>query len=68
MSFLRPVKVGDEVSLYATVLGTGRTSVRVSVEAWRRPRIGEMSKVTQAVFVFVAIGDDGRPRPVDTPA
>ncbi len=65
MSFLRPVKVGDEVSLYARVVSVGRTSLRVSVEAWRRPRLGEMSKVTQAVFVFVAIGDDGRPRPLD---
>src|SRR5271156_2965401 len=68
MSFLRPVKVGDEVSLYANVVGVGRTSIRVSVEAWRRPRLGEMSKVTQATFVFVAIGDDGRPRPLDPPA
>ena len=65
MTFLRPVKVGDEVSLYARVVSVGRTSLRVSVEAWRRPRLGEMSKVTQATFVFVAIGDDGRPRPVD---
>jgi acyl-CoA thioesterase YciA len=65
MTFLRPVKVGDEVSLYARVVSVGRTSLRVSVEAWRRPRLGEMSKVTQAIFVFVAIGDDGRPRPVD---
>jgi acyl-CoA thioesterase YciA len=68
MSFLRPVKVGDEVSLYANVVSVGRTSLRVSVEAWRRPRLGEMSKVTQATFVFVAIGDDGRPRPLDPPA
>ncbi len=67
MHFLRPVKVGDEVSVYARVVGTGRTSIRISVEAWRRPRLGEMSKVTQAIFVFVAIGDDGRPRPLDPP-
>jgi acyl-CoA thioesterase YciA len=65
MSFLGPVKVGDEVSLYAEVIKVGRSSIHVSVEAWRRPRGAEMSKVTQAVFVFVAIGADGRPRPVD---
>jgi acyl-CoA thioesterase YciA len=68
MSFHRPVKVGDEVSLYAEVISTGRSSMRISVEAWRRPRIGEMTRVTQAIFVFVAIGDDGRPRPLDPPA
>ena len=33
MSFLSPVLVGDEVSRYARVIGTGRTSIRVAVEA-----------------------------------
>ncbi len=65
MTFLRPVKVGDEVSLFARVVGTGRSSIRIAVEAWRRPLLGEMSKVTEATFVFVAIGADGRPRPLE---
>ena len=38
MVFHRPVMVGDEVSLYATLLRVGRTSMRISVEAWRRSR------------------------------
>jgi acyl-CoA thioesterase YciA len=59
------VKVGDEVSLYARVIGVGRSSIKVFVEAWRRPAQGESSKVTEATFVFVALGPDGRPRPVD---
>jgi acyl-CoA thioesterase YciA len=63
MTFLRPVAVGDEVSLYARIIATGRTSIRVFVEAWRRHRDGdEMHKVTQATFVFVAIDNDRRPR------
>ncbi len=65
MTFHRPVKVGDEVSLYARVVGVGRSSIRVFVEAWRRPALGDSSKVTEATFVFVAIGPDARPRPVD---
>ena len=68
MSFHRPVKVGDEVSLYARVAGVGRTSIRIFVEAWCRTATGEPSKVTSATFVFVAIGPDGRPRPVDPAA
>lgn len=64
MTFHRPVKVGDEVSIYTRVTGVGRTSMRIFIEAWRRSRDGEMSKVTSATFVFVAIGPDGRPRPV----
>ncbi|GAA0332610.1 acyl-CoA thioesterase [Sphingomonas oligophenolica] len=65
MTFLRPVKVGDEVSVYATLISCGRTSMRINVEAWRRPRHGATGeKVTAAAFTFVAVGDDGLPRPL----
>lgn len=64
MTFHRPVKVGDIVSIYTRVLGVGRTSIRIFIEAWRRSRDGSMAKVTSATFIYVAIGDDGRPRPV----
>ena len=67
MSFHHPVKVGDEVSIYARILGVGRTSLRIFLEAWARGRDGGMNKVTSATFVFVAIGADGRPRVVDPP-
>lgn len=63
MSFLSPVRVGDEVSLYARVLSIGRTSMRVCVEAWRREH-ENANRVTEAVFTFVAIDAEGRPRPV----
>jgi acyl-CoA thioesterase YciA len=66
MSFHHPVHVGDEVSIYAEILGVGRTSIRIMVEAWRRVRSGEeRDRVTSANFVFVAIDEDRRPRPVD---
>ncbi len=65
MTFHRPVKVGDEVSIYTSIVGIGRSSIRIFIEAWRRSRSGEVGKVTSATFIFVAIGDDGRPRPVD---
>lgn len=69
MTFLRPVKVGDEVSVHCTVLSEGRTSMKINVEAWRRARIAaEEYRVTQAVFTFVAIDDHGKPRPVREPA
>ena len=65
MSFLRPVLVGDEVTVYSELLGTGRTSMRFKVEAWRRSREGDSrEKVTEAVFTFVAIDSGRRPRPV----
>lgn len=68
MAFLRAVAVGDEVSVFASVTGRGRTSLRIEVQAWRRERHGDVAeKVTEAAFTFVAIGDDRRPRPIDDP-
>jgi acyl-CoA thioesterase YciA len=65
MVFHRPVRVGDEVSLYAALVRVGRTSMDIHVEAWRRSRDeDEMFKVTEATFTFVAIDAEGRPRPV----
>ena len=65
MAFLRPVLVGDEVSLYATIEKVGRTSMTVHVEAWRRSRAEELrERVTEARFTFVALDDDRRPRVV----
>ena len=65
MTFLRPVKIGDEVSVYCTLLATGRSSMKISVESWRRARITDDEyRVTKAVFTFVAIDAEGKPRPV----
>lgn len=59
MQFLRPVKVADEVTLYATLIGVGRTSMRIHVDAWARPRYSEKAeKVTDADFVFVALDEN----------
>lgn len=63
MQFLAPVSVGDEVSVFGNVVRSGRTSMTVMIEAWRRDRDGEASaKVTEAQFTFVAIDNAGRPR------
>ena len=66
MVFHAPVKVGDEVSVYAEIERVGRTSMTISVEAWRRERhLEEQIRVTEAKFTFVAIDEQGRPRPVE---
>ncbi|MEL6645162.1 MAG: acyl-CoA thioesterase [Pseudomonadota bacterium] len=65
MKFIRPVHVGDVLCIYAEVGRVGRSSMGVELEAWvLRDRMGAREKVTEAVFTFVAIDDDGRPRPV----
>jgi acyl-CoA thioesterase YciA len=68
LSFHRPVKVGDEVSVWAELIGIGRSSLRFRVSAWRRPREAEAhERVTVATFTFVALDQAGRPRPVRVP-
>ena len=68
MNFLRPVKIGDEVSVYCELLSTGRTSLKINVEAWRRTRnTREEFRVTRAVVTVVAIDAEGNPRPVNPP-
>ena len=63
MRFLRPIEVGDEVSCYCSVERTGKTSVAVKIETWTRSRDGgEAEKVTEGVFTYAALGEDGAPR------
>ena len=66
MQFLQPVKVGDEVSVYAEIERVGSTSMSIHIEAWRRPRHEDTRcKVSEAKFTFVAVDEHGRPRAVD---
>ena len=65
MTFHLPVFIGDEVSCYAEIVKTGRTSITIKVESWaRRSPTGERVKVTEGIFTYVAIGPDRRPRPL----
>lgn len=65
MSFIRPVMVGDEVTVYCQLESCGHTSMKIAVEAWRRERSEcNDQRVTKAVFTFVAIDSAGRPRPL----
>jgi acyl-CoA hydrolase len=65
LSFLEPVHVGDMLSLHAMVNGVGTTSIEcgVRVEA-EDPVSGRRVHAATAYLVFVAIDEDGRPRPV----
>ena len=66
MSFHRPVYVGDQVSCYCRTARVGRTSITVHVETWARRRrgshFGESVKVTEGMFTFVALNEDGSKR------
>ena len=65
MHFIRPVKTGDVLCVYTDIEEVGTTSMEIHVEAWvQRDRSRRTVKVTEAKFTFVALGADGRPRPV----
>lgn len=65
MTFIRPVWVGDVLEVYTEVTSVGRTSMKIHIEAWaRRFRTEIHDKVTDANFTFVAIDDNGKPRPI----
>lgn len=67
MAFMVPVKVGAQLSFYTKALRIGRSSLQMRVEVWSDdPRSSEWRKVTEAVFVFVAIDPNGRTRTIAT--
>ncbi len=69
MSFHRPVYVGDLVSCHCRTERIGRTSITVHVETWvRRTRSDEPPeeiKVTEGMFTYVALAEEGGKRVID---
>ncbi|MBN9410969.1 MAG: acyl-CoA thioesterase [Burkholderiales bacterium] len=67
--FKQPVRVGDLLSLFASVTRVGNTSLTIKVEVYaeRLSAQGQYLKVTEASLTYVAIDDHGRPRPIPKP-
>ncbi|MEO7938945.1 MAG: acyl-CoA thioesterase [Burkholderiaceae bacterium] len=67
--FKQPVRVGDILSFFASLTRKGRTSVTVQVEVYAEQfhTQGNYVKVTEASLTYVAIDDNGKPRPLPTP-
>lgn len=68
MTFLKPVAVGDVVCCYAHCLRSGRSSVTINIEVWVKKvstkPLGQRYRATSAVFTYVAVDDEGKPRPL----
>ena len=66
--FKQPVDVGDVVCCYGECIRVGTTSMSIRLEVWIKGYLdgetGEREKVCEALFNYVAIDDQGRPRPV----
>ena len=67
MKFLLPVKVGDTVTCYGSILKTGNSSISINLRVTAqglesiRPQ-----DVTNGTFIYVAIDLDGKPRQLPT--
>jgi acyl-CoA thioesterase YciA len=65
MNFRKAVFVGDLVSVHATLVRIGRTSITVHLEAWvLRRRATQSILVTDGNFTYVAIDDQGHPQAI----
>ncbi|VIO79708.1 putative acyl-CoA thioester hydrolase [Bradyrhizobium ivorense] len=65
MNFRKPVYVGDLVSVHATLVRLGRTSITVHLEAWvLRRRAQQAILVTDGNFTYVSIDEHGQPQPI----
>jgi acyl-CoA thioesterase YciA len=66
MAFVRPVQVGDTICVYGSVIRIGNSSMDIKLEVWAKDPIEEFESqrhlVTEAVFRYVAIDEDRRPR------
>jgi acyl-CoA thioesterase YciA len=65
VKFPGAMAVGDELSVYVDLLKLGRTSLRLKAEAIARERDGEQeTTVAEGEFTFVALDEQGKPRPL----
>lgn len=65
-TFKEPVFVGDLLSVYASIIKTGTTSITVEVEVYAERNLlpDETVKVTEAILTYVATDDQRRSRPL----
>lgn len=65
MKFIAPVAVGDFICCYADVVKVGRTSITIHIQTWAiGDRDEERRQVTEGEFVYVVLGEDGKPTPL----
>ncbi len=67
--FVTPVLVGDLTELHARMLHIGNTSISVEVDVWAQGEPDPKSRrhAAHAVFVYVAVDAQGRPRSIPRP-
>ena len=69
MSFYKPVNVGHVVCCYGKCTKIGNSSLTIKLEVWVKPVLDELEDerycVTEAVFTYVAIDQQGKSRKIE---
>ena len=67
MKFLLPVKVGDTVTCYGSILKTGNSSISINLRVTAQGLESiQPQDVTNGTFIYVAIDLKGKPRQLPT--
>jgi acyl-CoA thioesterase YciA len=68
MVFKVPLHVGDTIAIYAELLRVGHSSMDIRLEVWAKPfpgvYVAQRHLVTEGIFRYVAVDDNGRPRKI----
>ncbi len=68
MVFRVPLRVGDIIAIYAELLQVGNSSMDIRLEVWAKPfpgqYVAQVHLVTEGVFRYIAVDDNGKPRRV----
>ena len=69
ITFYKPVNVGNVVCCYGKCIKIGNSSIVLKVEVWVKPVLHEKAAerycVTEAVFTYVAIDQDGKSKKIE---
>jgi len=65
--FIKPVFVGDLVSIFTEVNRIGNTSLDISIVAYaeRKRQKEECSRVASAIFTYVALDENRKPKTIE---
>ena len=67
MTFIEPIYVGDVICCYGEIIKEGRTSVSIKIEVHAVRLNGSFKvKVTEGVFIYVAIDKNKKPRSINS--
>jgi acyl-CoA thioesterase YciA len=67
MTFIEPVYIGDVICCYGEIFKEGKTSVSIKIEVYAVRQNGSFKvKVTEGVFIYVAIDKNKKPRSINS--